>query len=87
MLVHASCVCWQNKGILFIGDSGNGKSTAALALIEKGATLVADDYVEINLKNGKIHATCPKNIFGKITYVIFYNNWFGYFMETVNSSR
>ena len=66
MLVHASCVRWQNKGILLIGDSGSGKSTAALALIEKGATLVADDYTEISLKNEKIQATCPENILGKI---------------------
>ena len=66
MLIHASCVQWQNKGILFVGDSGCGKSTASLALIEKGAVLVADDYVKIELKNDKIEALCPKNIFEKI---------------------
>ena len=63
MLIHASCVFWLNKGILFLGDSGTGKSTAALRLIEKGAILVADDYVNIS---ENLIATCPENTFGKI---------------------
>ena len=63
MLHHASCVLWQNKGILFLGDSGTGKSTAALRLIEKGATLIADDYVDIS---ENLVAHCPDNIFEKI---------------------
>ena len=63
MLVHASCVQWQNKGILFLGNSGVGKSSAALRLIEKGAVLVADDYTEIS---PDLIATCPDTTFGKI---------------------
>ena len=66
MLIHASCVSWQNKGILLIGDSGSGKSTGALALLEKGASLIADDYVEISIQNNAVLATCPKTIKGKI---------------------
>ena len=63
MLVHASCVIWQNKGILFLGNSGAGKSTAILRLIEKGAILVADDYVDVSDNQT---AVCPDNILGKI---------------------
>ena len=63
MLVHASCVLWKSKGILFLGDSGSGKSTACLRLIEKGATLIADDYVEIS---NDLIASCPNTIFGKL---------------------
>ena len=66
MLIHASCVRWQNKGILLLGNSSQGKSTGALALIEKGAVLVADDYVELSKKNNDIIATCPQTISGKI---------------------
>ena len=66
MLIHASCVLWQNKGILLVGDSGCGKSTGTLALIEKGATLIADNYCEINVQNDKVIATCPPTITGKI---------------------
>ena len=63
MLVHASCVLWKNKGIIFLGNSGSGKTTASMRLIEKGGTLVADDYIEIS---ENMVATCPDNIFGKI---------------------
>ena len=63
MLVHASCVRWQNKGILFLGDSGCGKSSAALKLMEKGAHLIADDYTEVS---ADLIASCPDATFGKI---------------------
>lgn len=46
-LVHASCVAWHGRGILLRGPSGTGKSALALRLVEAGALLVADDYVEL----------------------------------------
>lgn len=41
-------------GVLIVGDSGVGKSEAALELIERGHRLVADDVVEIRCVNGNI---------------------------------
>ncbi|RKX86999.1 MAG: HPr kinase/phosphorylase [Spirochaetes bacterium] len=41
-------------GILIIGKSGVGKSETALALIERGHRLVADDVVEIRRVSGNI---------------------------------
>jgi len=41
-------------GILLTGESGIGKSEAALELIERGHRLVADDVVEIRCVNGSI---------------------------------
>jgi HPr kinase/phosphorylase len=41
-------------GILIIGESGVGKSEAALELIERGHRLVADDVVELRCVNGNI---------------------------------
>jgi HPr kinase/phosphorylase len=41
-------------GVLIIGDSGVGKSEAALELIERGHRLVADDAVEIRCVAGNI---------------------------------
>ena len=41
-------------GILILGDSGVGKSEAALELIERGHRLVADDVVDIRCVNGNI---------------------------------
>lgn len=66
MLQHGTCVQYGGKGILLIGPSGSGKSDAALQLIEKGATLVADDQTEIRLENGRLVACCPLAIQGKI---------------------
>ncbi|HZK20139.1 MAG TPA: HPr(Ser) kinase/phosphatase [Treponemataceae bacterium] len=41
-------------GILILGHSGVGKSETALALIERGHRLVADDVVQIRCVNGNI---------------------------------
>ena len=46
--IHASCVCIKNKGILFLGDSGSGKSDISLRLIaDYKATLIGDDRIDI----------------------------------------
>ena len=65
MNIHATCIDYKNYGILIMGASGSGKSDLGLRLImDKGAELVADDYVTIKEYNGKIIAECPKNIEG-----------------------
>ena len=39
--IHASCVAYKNQGILFLGQSGSGKSDVCLRLImEHGANSV-----------------------------------------------
>lgn len=44
MIIHATCVCLkENYGVLLMGESGVGKSSLALSLIDNGANLVADD--------------------------------------------
>lgn len=48
--VHASCISVGGKGILFTGDSGSGKSTAAFALMRKGHPMVSDDRVLLSRK-------------------------------------
>ncbi len=45
--VHAVLVDVFGEGVLIMGDSGIGKSEAALELIKRGHRLVADDVVEI----------------------------------------
>ena len=64
--VHATCVSLNGQGILIRGPSGAGKSDLALRLIDAGAILVADDYVDIQKKNGRLLASPPNNIAGKI---------------------
>lgn len=48
--VHGSFVDVYGVGVLFIGDSGIGKSEVALDLVERGHRLVADDVVLISKK-------------------------------------
>lgn len=41
--VHAACVVKDGHGVLFVGDSGAGKSSLAYACARRGWTYVADD--------------------------------------------
>ena len=45
--VHGVLVDVYGEGVLIMGDSGIGKSEAALELIKRGHRLVADDVVEL----------------------------------------
>ena len=65
--IHGTLVCFNDEGILLIGNSGSGKSDLALRLIqEKGAKLVADDRVDIENIHGELYGSAPKEIAGKI---------------------
>lgn len=52
--LHASTVIYENRGLLFAGMSGVGKSTLVALLINKGATLVADDISVFDFSNNRI---------------------------------
>jgi HPr kinase/phosphorylase len=52
--VHGTLVEVSGIGVLIQGDSGVGKSECALALIERGHRLIADDAVEIRRVSGNI---------------------------------
>lgn len=41
--VHASCVSVGGTGVLFTGQSGRGKSTAAYAMLRQGCPIISDD--------------------------------------------
>ncbi|MBN2613955.1 MAG: hypothetical protein JXB00_20525 [Bacteroidales bacterium] len=51
--LHGSAVLYQEKGIVFSGNSGAGKSTIAAAFLEKGAQLLADDISLIGFNNNE----------------------------------
>ena len=65
-IIHASCVAIHNKGLLIVGPSGSGKSSLALDLMALGATLVADDRVQLTREDERILASSPPAIAGKI---------------------
>ena len=61
--IHGVLVDIYGVGVLIIGDSGIGKSEAALELIKRGHRLVADDAVEIKkVSYDTLQGTCPELI-------------------------
>ena len=64
VLVHASCVALEGRGVLLQGAPGSGKSDLALRLIEGGARLVADDQVALTSSGGRLLAAPPARIAG-----------------------
>ena len=57
--LHGVMVDMRGVGILIMGKSGSGKSEAAIGLLERGASLVADDMVRIKFVGGDLVATAP----------------------------
>ncbi|ARV07654.1 hypothetical protein BTO04_13560 [Polaribacter sp. SA4-10] len=53
---HASAVSNGEKSILFLGDSGNGKSTSLAILQANGFTCLADDFVPIDVKKQEVYS-------------------------------
>ena len=53
---HASAVGNSEKSVLFLGDSGNGKSTSLAILQANGFGCVADDFVPIDLKKQEVYS-------------------------------
>ena len=70
--VHATCVVVGEAGVLIRGESGAGKSSLALALIERAgcrgmfAALVGDDRVRLHRRHGRIVARPHPAIAGRV---------------------
>lgn len=65
-LIHATCVLIGDVGVMLRGVSGAGKSDLALRLIDRGAVLIADDYVEARPIDDTLHVAVPERIAGLI---------------------
>lgn len=52
---HASAVSNTKKSALFLGDSGNGKSTSLALLQANGFTCLADDFVPMAAQNCEVY--------------------------------
>ena len=57
--LHGCMVDMRGVGVLIVGKSGSGKSETAIGLLERGASLVADDMVRIKYVGGELMATSP----------------------------
>nr|WP_221236574.1 HPr kinase/phosphatase C-terminal domain-containing protein [Novosphingobium taihuense] len=64
--MQAGCVSIGGRGVLIFGPSGVGKSSLALAMIDRGAMLVGDDGVMIEVRAGQVFAAPHPNIIGKL---------------------
>jgi serine kinase of HPr protein (carbohydrate metabolism regulator) len=64
--LHASCVRIGGCGVLLCGGSGSGKSDLALRMIHSGASLVADDRVDLSRDGDALLARCPAALAGLI---------------------
>ena len=54
--LQATCVSLDGRGLLVMGPPGAGKSSLALALIDRGAELVGDDSLLVEPRDGRLWA-------------------------------
>lgn len=70
--MHATAIVLGDRGVLIAGPSGSGKSSLALALVEKYraagrfARLVSDDQVFLSAHQGRLVCHAPPTIAGLV---------------------
>lgn len=65
-IFSASAVAIGDVALAIEGPPGSGKSSLALALIDRGAALIGDDAVTLTRDGDRLIASPPPNISGKI---------------------
>lgn len=65
-LANVTAVAIGNRAVLIEGEPGAGKSSLALALIDRGAMLIGDDAITLQLRNGHPFASPPPNTAGML---------------------
>jgi serine kinase of HPr protein (carbohydrate metabolism regulator) len=74
LVIHATSLSLhighEWRGVLIMGPSGSGKSDLALRLIQaaghSGCALVSDDDILVWLSGGRLYATAPETIEGRM---------------------
>lgn len=64
MLIQASAVAIEGRAVILEGPPGSGKSSLALSLIDRGASLIGDDGVMLARGGDRLLASPPPNIAG-----------------------
>ena len=60
--LHVSSIAIDGRAVLIEGESGAGKSDLALRLIDRGATLISDDYTLLQRAGNELIASPPDTI-------------------------
>lgn len=66
ILRQATCVAIDGRAVLIEGAPGSGKSSLALALIDRGAELIGDDGVSLWADSDRLVAGPPPRLVGAI---------------------
>ena len=64
--LHSSTVALDGRAVLISGPSGSGKSDLALRMLDRGFTLVSDDRTILRRQGGRLIASAPDTIKGKL---------------------
>ena len=64
--IHATSIAIGGRAVLLCGRSGSGKSDLGLRLIDRGALLVSDDYTYVRRSEGRLLASAPETIRGRM---------------------
>ncbi len=66
LAINISAVACAGRAVLIEGDPGSGKSSLALALIDRGAVLIGDDGVVLEARGSRLIASVPPRAAGLI---------------------
>lgn len=66
ILANVTGVAIGGRALLIAGPPGSGKSSLALALIDRGGVLIGDDAVAITARDNQVWAAPPPNTGGMI---------------------
>ena len=64
--IHATSVSLEGRALLILGPAGSGKSDLALGMMALGAGLIADDRTVLSVTEGRLFASCPAALAGRI---------------------
>jgi serine kinase of HPr protein (carbohydrate metabolism regulator) len=64
--LHATAVAIDGQAVVIEGPPGAGKSDLALRLIDRGATLIADDRTRVTRDGERLVAHAPATLAGRI---------------------